>query len=381
MTINSEELRLQVFEHLEILGIIFDDEGQITLPEMTKEFVKKLHEPATKAELAKAHKWISSNLRHYHSFFANGRDVKVCEIKPKLILVTEAWQNDLWRLARYTWFLPYSQGYGRRMRYLVMDESNDKLIGIFALQSPPIGFPARDRLFTYQSGQEKTALVNQTMDLHTLGAIMPYSRLLGGKLIALAAASNEVRSDYREKYQDRVTEIEGRQLPAELVALTTTSAFGRSSLYNRLKYKGEWIAKSLGYTEGYGHFHLEELYPFFNQYLEEQGVCVKHGYGTGPRRKWQIIRTALHRLGIRADLLKHGIKREAFIFPLIHNLDSYMNQEAIEIEQRELPFLELAAFWRDERLFPRAEKFCDWQDWEKEYYFNRLLNSNCNQEE
>ena len=35
-------------------------------------------------------------------------------ISPRLIQVVNTEQSDLFRLARYTWSLPYSRGYGRR---------------------------------------------------------------------------------------------------------------------------------------------------------------------------------------------------------------------------------------------------------------------------
>jgi len=103
--------------------------------------------------------------------------------------------------------------------------------------------------------------------------------------------------------------MERRILPPHLVALTTTSAFGRSSLYNRLKYRDVAIAESLGYTEGYGTFHLMELYPLFREFLESQGISTYGGFGTGPRRKWQTMVRALERLGFSAEFLRHGIKR------------------------------------------------------------------------
>ena len=39
----------------------------------------------------------------------------------------------VFRYASLHWSVPVSQGYGRRTRFLVIDEQNEKLIGIFAL--------------------------------------------------------------------------------------------------------------------------------------------------------------------------------------------------------------------------------------------------------
>ncbi|GIV72024.1 MAG: hypothetical protein KatS3mg049_0580 [Caldilinea sp.] len=253
-----------------------------------------------------------------------------------------------------------------------MDCANNKLIGLLALQSPPLSFPARDRLFHYPPGR-KTELVNQTMDIQTLGAVPPYNRLLGGKLVALIAASDEIREVYWRKYFGRVTEMEQRSLPPHLVALTTTSAFGRSSLYNRLSYNGTIIAESIGYTEGYGTFHLMELYPLFREFLESQGISTRGGFGTGPRRKWQTMVRALDRLGLSSDLLRHGIKREVFLFRLVNNLEAYMEGRDTEPHYRNLPLSELVAWWRERWLLPRAERVDGWREWRREEIKSRLL--------
>ncbi len=65
------------------------------------------------------------------------------------------------------------------------------------------------------------------------------------------------------------------------------------------------MAESLGYTEGYGTFHLMELYPLFREFLESQGISTRGGFGSGPRRKWQTMVRALDRLGLPSDLLRH----------------------------------------------------------------------------
>jgi hypothetical protein len=331
----------------------------------SKDEIREFHAQARELELRNRQEWIGRNLPRYLPFFASGSDIQPEHIKPALVEVSDDWEHELFRIARLTWSLPFSKGYGRRLRYLIMDKHNGKLIGILAFQSPPLSFPARDRLFNHPSGR-KTELVNQTMDIHTLGAVPPYARLLGGKLIALAAVSNEVREAYRRKYQGRATEMTKRVLPAHLVALTTTSAFGRSSLYNRLTYKGEQVAQSIGYTEGYGSFHLAHLYDQFREFLEAQDISTRGGFGTGPRIKWQTMVRALGRLGFSADVLKHGVKREAFLFPLINNLSDYMEGRSTEPAYFDRPFAALAEHWRTRWLLDRADRVDGWRQWQRE---------------
>lgn len=371
--ITTDKLRQLIVDELESLDFAFDEQGNIVPPDTTsKDVVKRLHETSRNIELQKSQRWLQPKLDKYKKYFADGSDIKPEKIKPQLIQVTDNWHSDLFRITRLTWSLPYSFGFGRRLRYLIFDEHNEKLIGIFALQSPPIHFPARDTLFEYPDGK-KVELVNQTMDIHTLGAIPPYSILLGGKLVALATTCNQVRKDYRYKYKGRKTQMEEQVLPARLVALTTTSAFGRSSIYNRLKYDKEIVAESIGFTEGYGNFHLQKLYPVFKEYLVAKGVSIEGGYGTGPRRSWQLIRSTLDRVGFSGDLLKHGVQRETFLFPLITNLKKYLEGDNKRPKYFNRPFDDLADYWIDRWMLPRSKRVTYWRNYQKSELLNSLI--------
>jgi hypothetical protein len=359
--LSAKRLRRLVVAELEGLGLSF--QGKSLQPSKnTKEFTQQLHNPAREIILWNASAWIAHAWEKYQKFFACGKDINPKSISPRLIEVITNDQKELFRLARYTWSLPYTKGYGRRLQYLLIDDSNNKLIGILGLQSPPLSFPGRDKLFSYPDGK-KIELVNQTMDIYTLGAIPPYSRLLGGKLVALASASNEIRLAYKRKYSDHLTLMEERKLPARLVALTTTSAYGRSSIYNRLRYNDIVTFQSLGYTEGYGAFHLERLYPKFRAFLEAQEISTIGGFGKGPRIKWQTMVRALEKIGFNSSLLRHGVKREIFLVPLIRNLKNYMEGVEKRPHYIDVTFDELANYWRDRWLIPRSERVDGWCNW------------------
>ena len=116
-----------------------------------------------------------------------------------------------------------------------------------------------------------------------------------------------------------------------------------------------------------------ELYPLFRQYLEQEGVSTKGGFGTGPRIKWQTMVRALERLGFSRNLLRHNVQREAFLFPLIENLQDYMEGRISEPVYRDLPFDELASWWKDRWLLPRSKRVLEWTTWKKETLINDLL--------
>lgn len=330
----------------------------------TKEHLRSLHEPSVQAELLKSQKWVLAKYPKYSKYFANGADIDPEKVKPLLVEVVDDHWSDLFRLARLTWSLPFTKGYGRRLRFVLLDESNGKIIGVLGLQSPPLDFPARDGQFNYPQGH-KIDLVNQTMDIYTLGAIPPYNRLLGGKLVALTAIADEVRQAYAKKYHGVVTEIDEKILPSRLVALTTTSAFGRSSIYNRLTYNDRVVALSIGYTLGYGSFHLAPLYPQVCEFLKVSGEVTRGGFGVGPRIMWQNYQRVFKLLNLPRHLLKHGVKREAFLFPIASNLKNYMSGKASRPVYHHQSFQELAEWWRNRWLLGRAKRVDGWHNWDK----------------
>ena len=336
---------------------------------------REMHCEARNAHLREAGTWIQNAWRKRSHWFANGNDIEPENVAPKLVPVETTEQQDLFRLARYTWSLPYSRGYGRRLRFLVMDEGHGKLMGVLGLQSAPINFAPRDSKVSYPQGR-KVELVNQTMDAFTLGAVPPYNRLLGGKLVVCAAASKEIVDAYQDKYSGETTWIDGNTLPAHLVMVTTTSAFGRSSIYNRVNYRdaetGEYrkLAKALDYTKGYGSFHLHSVYPDMKKFLVQQGYeDAALGYGRGPKPVWQNISKTLTMLGMSHKELNHGAPRQAWCIPLAKNAWDYLEGKAEEPEYYGIPFERLAMWWKNERLLPRAERLeaeiDDWRDWRK----------------
>jgi hypothetical protein len=98
----------------------------------------------------------------------------------------------LFRLATLTWSVPVSEGYGRRMRFLVWDDSIGRLMGVIALCDPVFNRNVRDSAIGWGVEDRKDRLVN-VMDAYVLGALPPYNSLLCGKLVACLVRTEEVR--------------------------------------------------------------------------------------------------------------------------------------------------------------------------------------------
>lgn len=297
--------------------------------------------------------------RHSH-WFKSGTDLDVAAIRPSLRLVETIADEQLWTLARACWSMPYSKGYGRRLRFLVIDEAHGGLIGALGLQSPPADLACRDSLFEYPQDR-KLELVNQTMDAYTIGAIPPYSFLLGGKLCAGLLSTDAIREAYWRRYAAQRTLLEQKRIRQPLVAITTTSAFGKSSQYNRLRFERRLLAAPIGYTKGYGMLHLEHLYPRMCELLEAHGQLTPNGYGNGPKVRWQNVTKALMLLDLPLNLLAHGIQREVFLFDLMSDLAGGMAGGDFG-EPVRLSVEEFGDHWRERWAIPRAARYPEWRN-------------------
>lgn len=344
-------------------AILYDD----------KTYIRQLHITSKDFISVKRYPIIWRLFKKHAVNFIDGCDIDLRNIKPTLRLVNpnSIWE-DIYKIVRYTWSMPYSKGYGRRIRFVVYDEYHDSVIGIIGFQSPPADLACRDRLFTFPDKQ-KLSYINRTMDIYTIGAIPPYSMLLGGKLVAGLVSTDEIRQAYWRLYAGKRTLMQDEIITQPLVAATTTSAFGRSSIYNRLKYKDRLLAQPIGYTKGYGTIHLERVYPEIIKLLEsEKTDFVKGGYGNGPKIRWQHYTRALQILGLPFNYFEHGLQRETFLFRFVENLEEGMAGGSFG-KTLSLSVKEFSDFWKDRWAIPRAQRNREWKDFNSKDYFNNIL--------
>lgn len=365
------ELRKKVIQEL---GHLYETTEEQEL--LGKDLYRDMHRWHRQRELDRSRAWIRQAYTRYGSFFACGSTIDPLQVQPELVAVEKGFTGDLFRLARYTWELPYSKGYGRRLRFLLWDRHHDKLMGIIGLQSPPIDLAQRDQHYQIPK-EKKVEIINQTMDAFALGALPPYSGFLAGKLAVMAAASREVRLAYEQKYQGTRSKLSRQILPARLVAITTFSAFGRSSIYNRVaagkngQGQNNRLTISLGLSSGWGTYHFsDELYRELKDFIHYVNPELQlTGFGTGPQIKRTVITLALRALDLPASFAQHGIPRELFVIPHIANLADFLGGKTVEPLYNDLPFAELVEYWRERYLLgsgpvpryqTRRERWINW---------------------
>ena len=72
---------------------------------------------------------------------------------------------------------------------------------------------------------------------------------------------------------------------------------------------------------------------------------------------------ALEKLGFDSRLLRHGVKREIFLVPLIRNLQNHMEGTEKRARYIDVSFDGLADYWRDRWLIPRSQRVDGWCNW------------------
>lgn len=268
--------------------------------------------------IRKNKRWIDSHIDIARANLANGKDVLRSKIKPVFEICETPKQHALFRVFRYYWSSPYSDYVGRRIKIIVRDEGlpNRPVIGIAALGSPIIHIPERDEWIGWDI-KKRTKNLIYTMDAYIIGALPPYNELLGGKLISYLMASDELRNIYEKKYKDKITLIEKRTA-CKLAGIFTTSLYGNSSQYNRLKYKDKVLYQHIGKTKGFGTLHLsQETINTMISYLKSKNINIANKFGDGPSWTMRVIREAGERLGFDAEfLLKHSFKRNIYFVPI-----------------------------------------------------------------
>jgi hypothetical protein len=263
--------------------------------------------------------WIDNHIDIARDNLADGQDVLKSEITPAIEICSTQKQHDLFRLFRYYWSSPYSEYVGRRIKIIIRDYAlpTRPIIGIAALGSPIIHIPERDDYIGWNKS-ERTKRINYMMDAYVIGALPPYNYLLGGKLISYLLTSKEIRKIFKKKYQ--------KSNYSEIAGIFTTSLYGGSSQYNRLKIDGRKAYIPIGETKGFGTLHLtSETIGAMIDFLKENNIFVSNAFGEGPSWTMRVIRTAGDLLGFDTDqLLMHSFKREIYFVPFAKNTKEFL---------------------------------------------------------
>jgi Domain of unknown function (DUF4338) len=336
-----------------------------------KAAVRDLHAAAVRNLRDRARPALQRSESRLLSRLLPGYELDPRRIDPALVPVEGARSENsiLWRWTALHWSIPVSTGYGRRLRFLVVDRGHaNALIGLIGLADPVYGLNSRDQWIGW-TPQQRRARLACVMDAFVLGSVPPYSDLCGGKLVALLATSNDIRNAFLERYAHKITLIGNRDPDADLSLITTTSALGRSSVYNRLTGPDRRLAfHPVGFTAGTGDFHLTcDLYSELAAHAAE----INRGGATFRHAKWprgtfrnrrEVIQRALDDIGLDSRSLRvHGIRRQIYCAPLAGNAREWLRGESDQLLVSARSTTQLACWWKQRWAIPRADRVGEWR--------------------
>lgn len=368
---DRDELRILIEQSLNDQGFSIGNRGISPPSHLTKEALRSLHAQAVRHRITTAQSRLERHENRLLQRLASGHELDPAKIQPRLVEVGRRSEDELlFRYATLHWSIPVSSGYGRRLRFLVVDQQNDKLIGVIGLGDPVFSLGDRDKWIGWNKEAQRQRLHN-VMDAFALGAVPPYSYLLGGKLVAMLAASDDVRMRFQQKYGESRSLILERILNSQLALITTASALGRSSIYNRLRYDGTTLFERIGFTRGSGEFQYsnslyEHIFAFATEHCTPSAKHEKWGGGFRARR--EVIKQSLAALGLSEAWSYHGVQRELFVVPLAHNTREFLRGEDEKLVWRTRSMDELASWFRERWLLPRAGRDPRYRDFRRTDY-------------
>lgn len=360
-------IRRNLTRHLRSLGFGRSGGSPVSPVSDSKAAIRVLHDPQRRDRLRKSAQFIRAAWPRLSKYFAEGTEVIPERINPSLEIVEPDTEGaELFRLATLTWRIPVSNGYGRRIRCLLRDTSNWKLIGLFALGDPVFNQSARDCYVGWTADQRAERLVD-VMDAYVVGAVPPYNALLGAKLVASLIRTQEVKKEFVARYRDSTGIISGVRKHAQLVLVTTSSALGKSSVYDRLKVGRVPYFQSIGFTEGWGHFQIpDRLFAQMRAYLAEAGhwYALNYEFGDGPNWRLRTTKAALGLIGVNQDLMRHGIRREVYVCAVAKNALDVLRGEAKRAKYPDLlPARAVSDLAIQRWVIPRALRRPEFRDW------------------
>jgi len=282
---------------------------------------------------------------YYHNKIWNGTLEDLKKIKLKLITVNDSGLFDIWNYYKHSVsslkLTENSHLVGRQLYILVSDEITDKYLGILSLSSDYLYLEDRDDFigWTKQNKIEQSKL-NYIMNISTCVPLQPFGfNFTGGKLLTKLVFSEEVQTIFREKYK------------TPLLAITTTSLYGKSIQYDRLKE-----IKLIGYTKG------NSVYKYPTDFIKECKKYLFDYYNINLNRKLYIISRVLEKLELPKDEFMRSNPKGIYFGFIYSDSKDFLCEKTKTI--------------KDTKLNSINEIFNEWLDRWAIQRFNNLNNNN-----
>lgn len=248
----------------------------------------------------------------YATSILRGGPAELHAVRPVLELCSDRERFRLFTYCRLLQGIPNAPLVGRRMSWLVFDGSGPerRLIGAFGLNSSPYSIGPRDSYLAWRGtdgDRRKRVGLLCVLDMPLCIALPPYAELLGGKLLASLALTEEVNSAFVMRY--------ARHLPprGSLLAVITLCATGlHCPLFNRIMLREGGLYRRVGATAGYSTAFLsDQTIAYARSVLQEARRELKKPLFA---KSMRIVKRALETCGVPGEqLLRLGVRKGVYI--------------------------------------------------------------------
>ena len=243
-------------------------------------------------------------------------------------------ETELWNAVRtFSSTMKNNSNIGRNLYYLVVDKPTGKYLGVICISSDFLDLTPRDSAIGWSRDvKTQQGMINHTAIGSTIVPLQPLGyNYMGGKLLALLCLDDQVQKDWHNKYGD------------ELVAVTTTSLYGKTKAGGLSQYDGLEHWNAMGFTSGSVAFEpsratknivfnwIKENYP--RKYFEWWDAKNTSGMPLKRDHKNRSLTFAYSKLKIEKSLIRTEHQRGIYFAPLYN--------ESYEFLRKEKPFRDL----------------------------------------
>jgi len=267
------------------------------------------------------------------------RRVDYTHIRPRLVHAAPK-DRPLWEWCRaIVSSTPFSGRVGRMNYLFCVDDHTGGIMGIVETCSDMLMLPPRDRRIGW--GKQRAGKLRHIANVGTCVCVQPFGSLCGGKFQIVAAASTVVSDAWEQKYGDR------------LAALCTTSLYGESAIYNRLR---EW--EYLGNTAGYGMFHLSEAgFVLLKRFLQQNNLASRlNATSFVPPSRVDCLNRTCAVLGIDRESISSHQPRGVYWCELVAGACEYLRGERDSIPKNTRRQEDVGDWWLERWYSMRLPK-------------------------
>jgi len=248
---------------------------------------------------------------------------EITNLKPVVVVVDDTLERTWTTLRYYCSSAEYNQAPGRFIKFLIRDEVTTKVLGVCSIASDVISISDRDKYIGWTPENKlKDKMLRHSAIGTTIVPTQPFgSNFLGGKLVAAMVTSGVVRNEWE-------CPSGGDSNPGKLVGMTTTSLYGRPSMYNSLKWwtdvgdsKGKIPIKP--YEKSYEAWHGWLKQHKKKEY--EEAMTQKEGI-SGPvtGAKMRVLNMIFKACNVKQSEYCHGYQRGVYYSCFYENTKEFL---------------------------------------------------------